>query len=133
MTHNRGVKPPISRDSNALTKAPSAPKRLTAQAKAEWKRVLPVLIKRGVVTTGDLAGIESYCAAIGYIHQIDEQMSSSVVPDLKMGGLQIRYIQTARQLAAEYGLMPASRARVGSVATDDDDSDNPLMIGRNRA
>ncbi|MBO1024090.1 P27 family phage terminase small subunit [Ochrobactrum sp. SD129] len=126
--HNRGVKPAIQRDSNALAKTPAPPKRLTAQAKAEWKRVLPVLIKRGVVTTGDLAGIENYCTAMGYVHQIAEQMAGSPVPDLKLGGLQIRYMQTARQLAAEYGLMPASRSRIGDLGSADDDDDNPLAV-----
>ncbi len=126
--HNRGLKPAIQRDATALTKMPSAPKRLSEQAKAEWRRVLPVLIKRGVITTGDLAGIESYCTAVGFVTQITEQMAGMAVPDLKLGGLQIRYIQTARQLAAEYGLMPASRSRIGDAGPADDDDDNPLAV-----
>jgi phage terminase small subunit len=132
VTHLRGVKPPVQRDAAALTKAPSAPKRLSTYAKAEWKRVLPVLIERGIITAGDLAGIENYCAAVGAANQIAEQMSTLPVPDLKLGGLQIRYMQTARQLAAEYGLTPTSRARVGGVLPDEDEDDNPLAIGRNR-
>ncbi len=133
MTHLRGVKPFIQRDAAALTKAPSAPKRLSAPAKAEWRRILPVLIERGIITAGDLAGIENYCAAVSAVNQIAEQMSVLPVPDLKLGGLQIRYMQTARQLAAEYGLTPTSRARVGADMHADDDDDNPLVIGRRRA
>lgn len=90
--------------------------------------MLPVLIKRGVVTTGDLAGIENYCTAMGYVHQIAEQMAGSPVPDLKLGGLQIRFMQTARQLAAEYGLTPTSRTRIGNAMPEDDDDDNPLAL-----
>lgn len=125
--HNRGLKPAIQRDATALTKMPSAPKRLSEQAKAEWRRVLPVLIKRGVITTGDLAGIESYCTAVGFVTQITEQMAGMAVPDMKLAGLQIRYMHTARQLAAEYGLMPASRSRIGDAGPADDD-DNPLAV-----
>lgn len=126
--HNRGLKPAIQRDATALTKMPSAPKRLSEQAKAEWRRVLPVLIKRGVITTGDLAGIESYCTAVGFVTQITEQMAGMAIPDMKLSGLQIRYMQTARQLAAEYGLMPASRSRIGDAGPADDDDDNPLAV-----
>ena len=55
-------------------------------------------------------------------------MSAGGIPDLKMGGLQIRYMQTARQLAAEYGLTPTSRERIGANKADDDDDDNPLAV-----
>lgn len=133
MTHLRGVKPPIKADAGALTKAPPPPKRLTKEAAAEWKRVMPQLIARRIITRGDLAGIESYCSAVGGAQQIADHMRTLPVPDSKLGGLQIRYMQTARQFAAEYGLTPTSRARVGGdIPEDDDDDDNPLMIGRRR-
>lgn len=126
--HNRGVKPAIQRAAAAIIKMPAPPKRLSSHAKAEWRRVLPVLIRRGVISTGDLAGIESYCTAVGFVTQITEQMAGLPVPDLKLAGLQIRYMQTARQLATEYGLMPASRSRIGDVGPANDDDDNPLAV-----
>lgn len=127
MTHLRGVKPAVSPDSDALIKAPSAPKRMNDHARAEWKRVMPELIARRMITKGNLAGVENYCLAIGAANQIADLMAASPIPDLKLGGLQIRYMQTARQLAAEYGLTPTSRARIGSNVPDDDD-DNPLAV-----
>lgn len=132
MTHLRGVKPAAQRDAAALKKAPPPPKRLSKHGKAEWKRVMPGLIERGIITDGDLAGIENYCRAVGAVNQIAEQMDALAVPDLKLGGLQIRYMQTARQLAAEYGLTPTSRARVGGNVPEEDEDDNPLAIGRGR-
>ncbi|MDH7785175.1 P27 family predicted phage terminase small subunit [Ochrobactrum sp. 19YEA23] len=128
MTHLRGIKPALKTDADALTKAPPAPAHLTPAAKAEWRRVMPQLIQRRIITRGDLAGIENYCAAIGAVRQIADQMNAMPVPDLKLGGLQIRFMQTARQLAAEYGLTPTSRARVGGDMSDDDDDDNPLAV-----
>ena len=127
MTHLRGVKPAISPDREALTKVPPAPKRLGVHARAEWKRVLPQLVARRTVTRADLAGVENYCAAVGAVNQIADHMATMPVPDLKLGGLQIRYMQTARQLAAEYGLTPTSRARIGTNVADDND-DNPLSV-----
>lgn len=133
MTHLRGVKPAISRDSSALTKAPVPPKHFTAYARAEWKRIMPSLIERGIITRDNLGGVENYCIAEGAVKQIASAMAALPVPDLKLGGLQIRYAQTARQLAAEYGLTPTSRARIGSAQDNDDDDDNPMNVGRSRA
>lgn len=134
MTHLRGVKPTIERDSNALTKAPAAPKQLSAYARAEWKRIMPGLIERGITTRGDLGGIEELCMARGLARELETKLRDKDGNiDPKMARLQDKAIQTARQLAAEYGLSPVSRARVGSAANDDDDGDNLLLIGRNRA
>lgn len=126
-THLRGVKPVPAKDAEALTKAPAAPSYLTAQAKAEWRRVMPQLIARRIITRADLAGVEAYCSAAGAARQIAEIINTMPVPDLKLGGLQIRYMQTARQLASEYGLTPTSRTRIGS-ALPDDDADDPLAV-----
>ena len=133
MTHLRGVKPPVERDSNALAKAPSAPKHLSAYARAEWKRIMPGLIERGIITLGDLGGVEDYCRARGLVREIEDTLRASGEIDMKLCRLQDKAMQTARQLAAEYGLSPVSRARVGSAAGSDDDDDNPMSIGRNRA
>lgn len=121
--HSRGVKPPLSPDAEALTKAPLVPKYLSAHAKAEWKRIMPQLIARRVITKADMAGVEAYCVAVGASKLIAETMSAGGLPDLKMGGLQIRYMQAARQFAAEYGLTPTSRARISAVQSDDEDED----------
>lgn len=133
MTHLRGVKPTSERDSNALAKAPAAPKQLSAYARAEWKRIMPGLIERGIITRGDLGGVEDYCRARGLVREIEDTLRTSGEIDMKLCRLQDKAMQTARQLAAEYGLSPVSRARVGSAANSDEDDDNPMMIGRNRA
>lgn len=127
--HLRGIKPALARDTDALAKAPPTPAYLSSHARAEWKRIMPVLIARGVIIRADLAGIENYCTAAGAVRQIAEIINAMPVPDLKLAGLQIRYAQTARQLAAEYGLTPTSRARMGAGGDGDDDtSPNPLAI-----
>ena len=134
MTHLRGVKPTIERDSNALTKPPSAPKHLSSYARDEWKRIMPGLIERGIITKSDLSGIEELCMSRGIIREIEAARRASKEPlDKVLFGMQNRAMQTARQLAAEYGLSPVSRARVGSASADDADEPNAMTIGRNRA
>lgn len=131
MTHLRGVKPSLAPDRAPLTKAPPAPKWMTDEARAEWKRIMPRLIEDRIITRADLTGVENYCVAVGRVREIEALFRTSGL-DKVLFGMQNRAMQTARQLAAEYGLSPVSRARVGSGATDDDD-DNPLLIGRDRA
>ncbi|TPL52044.1 phage terminase small subunit P27 family [Mesorhizobium sp. B2-4-4] len=127
MTHLRGVKPILSPDREPLTKAPPAPKWMTANARAEWKRIMPRLIADRIITKADLTGVENYCIATGRVREIEHLFAAGGL-DKTLFGMQNRAMQTARQLAAEYGLSPVSRARVGSAGTDDDDDDNPLAV-----
>jgi len=131
VTHLRGVKPALAPDRAPITKAPPAPKWMTDEARAEWKRIMPRLIEDRIITKADLTGIENYCVAVGRVREIEALFRTAGL-DKVLFGMQNRAMQTARQLAAEYGLSPVSRARVGSAANDDDEDDNPLMIGRNR-
>jgi P27 family predicted phage terminase small subunit len=127
--HMRGIKPALTPDTDALTKTPPAPKFLSAHAKAEWKRIMPQLIARRIITKADLAGVESYCIAVGFVRQIEEERAAAGgLIDVKLFGVLNRAAQTARQFASEYGLTPTSRARIGSNAPEDADDDDPLAV-----
>jgi len=127
--HSRGIKPTLTPDSDALAKVPKVPPYLSKEAQAEWRRIMPQLIARRIITAADLAGVENYCTQIGIIRQIEtERKANGGTIDVKLFGVLNRAAQTARQLAAEYGLTPTSRARIGAVEGDDDDDDNPLSL-----
>ncbi|AQS48100.1 terminase [Thioclava nitratireducens] len=125
--HQRGIKPTLAPDAEALTKAPQVPSYFSAHAKTEWKRIMPQLIARRIITKADLAGVEAYCSAVGICRQIEEQRAGGLI-DPKLFGVWNRAAQTARQLASEYGLTPTSRARIGSAAPDEPDADDPLAV-----
>ena len=127
MTHLRGVKPALSPDREPLKKAPPAPAWLNSDARVEWKRIMPRLIADRIITNADLAGVENYCVATGRVKEIERLFTSGGL-DKTLFGIQNRAMQTAKQLAAEYGLTPTSRARVRNSRTNDDDSDNPLAV-----
>lgn len=125
----RGIKPKVSRDSEPLTKAPPVPKHFDAYAREEWRRIMPRLIADGIVTRSDLGGIEDLCVMRGLCRQIEtERAQNGGIIDKVQFGILNRAAQTARQLAAEYGLSPVSRARIASNATLDDDDGNPLAV-----
>jgi P27 family predicted phage terminase small subunit len=131
MTHLRGVKPALAQDRDPLTTAPPPPKYFSKHAKAEWQRVMPRLIQDRIVTKADLGGVEDFCMARGIVREIEGQLRSGGTIDPKLFRMLNAAMQTARQLAAEYGLSPVSRARVQG-GEEADDEPNPLTIGRNR-
>lgn len=125
--HLRGIKPPVGPDGEALDKAPSSPAYLAPQAKAEWKRIMPQLIARRILTRADLAGVEAYCSAVGICRQIEQDRAGGMI-DAKLFGVWNRAAQTARQLASEYGLTPTSRARIGAAPPSAPEEDDPLAV-----
>lgn len=129
MKNLRGRKPKVSADREPLVKSPPVPKHLNQYAREEWRRIMPRLIADQVITKADLGGVEDLCIARGYVRQIeDERRTAGGIIDKTAFGILNRAMQTARQLAAEFGLSPVSRARIASAATDDDDADNPLAV-----
>ena len=127
--HERGRKPALTAVADALTKAPPVPGYLSDFAKAEWRRVMPDLIAKRILTKGDLGGVEEYCIMRGVIREIEaERKSSGGAIDPRSFGIQNRAAATARQLASEFGLTPTSRQRMGVAGDDDAGTDNPLLI-----
>ena len=118
--HLRGVKPKLQRDRDPLTRVPPAPKWLSDEARLEWRRVLPRLVEDRIITKADLTGVENYCVAAGRVRDLEKQIQAS--GDVKLIRAQNVAMMTARQLAAEYGLSPTSRARVQGQETDDEPS-----------
>lgn len=130
----RGRKPDIGPDRAALTAATRAPAWLSKSAKAEWKRVLPFLIDRRVLTEADLSILASYCAAIGQMIEAQRILQREGLTFTGAAGPKrhpatgiLNDAQTqSRQLAAELGLTPVSRAR--PAVRDDDDDDAGLDL-----
>jgi P27 family predicted phage terminase small subunit len=105
----RGRKSEPNPDPGAVDTISPPPEWLSKYARAEWRRVMPELVKRRILTTADLGSLESYCVATGRVRDIEKLLRAGIDP--KLCRLQDAAIKTARQLAAELGLTPVSRAR----------------------
>lgn len=142
----KGTKPRLVVDNDPVTKAPAAPGWMNADAKKEWRRILPVLIKRKILTTGDLGSVENYCLAIGQVRDAERSIQAdglvittyketddgSLVPLAAKRNpavaIQADAMTRARLLAAELGLTPVSRSRPTIREDGDDDDLNPLDV-----
>lgn len=126
----KGRKPRLRKSSKAVGRI-KPPEWLIPFAREEWKRVIPELAERRILTVADLGSLESYCAAMGSVRLFDMLARKKGVMDMDYKALRLRNqsMIIARQLAAELGLTPASRSRPAVRADDDDDSeDNPLNV-----
>ena len=117
----RGRKPAaILSGTGTVDAAPKAPSWLSKDAKAEWNRVVPILIERRTLTEADLGTLESYVTATGTVRECQRAIAKDglFVVDAKGSlkrhpalGVQNASMTTARLCAAELGLTPVSRSR----------------------
>ena len=124
----RGLKPStIVAGTSPVTTVPKAPSYLSKDAKAEWRRVAPILTdERKVLTVADLAALENYVIAVATMRQAhrDVQANGLVLPNGKRNPASTALIQAQQQMlraAGELGLTPASRSRASMAAGDDDE------------
>lgn len=125
----RGLKPTtIVPGSSPVTGIPKTPSYLAKEAKAEWRRVAPILIdERKVLTEADLSALENYVIAVATMRQAHKELHAT---GLLLGGkrnpLSTILLQAQQQqlrAAGELGLTPAARSRasISDAANDDED------------
>lgn len=124
----RGLKPSaIVAGTSPVTKVPSPPAYLSKDAKAEWRKVAPILVnERKVLTVADLAAFENYVIAVAMMRQAarDVQTNGNVLPNGKRNPASTALVQMMQQhlrAAGELGLTPAARSRAVIAAGDDDE------------
>lgn len=106
------------------SKAPACPEFLTADAKAEWKRVVNSLVILGLISTIDRAELATYCQAWG-----DWKLARKKMASLGEGGFVEATPSGYKQIAAwmqianraedrmriagsSFGMNPAARSRL---------------------
>lgn len=126
----RGRKPELTAIEGGLSRLPSSPSWLPAEARAEWRRVVPALKERRTITRADLPMLESYCLAAGTVRRAQATISSEgdYITGAKGDRRRHPAFQTlfqalteSRRLAAELGLTPASRSKAAPTEAGDDD------------
>lgn len=128
----KGTKPTLVIDNEAVSIIPAPPAWLSRAAKAEWRRVMPILVDRRILTDADLGSLENYCLAQARVRDAERMLRTTTDPEawIKLIRTQDKAMGTARQLAAELGLTPVSRSRpsIRPEEDGDDDDDNPLNV-----
>ncbi len=127
----RGRKAEVRALDGALNKVPAAPSWLPAHAKAEWRRVVPVLVNNRKIAAHELGTVESYCLAVSNMRQAEAIIAKEGPTYTSPTGETKRHpattlvkesIEASRRLAAELGLTPASRSKNSGGAPGGDDA-----------
>lgn len=123
----KGTKPRLVISNDAVTTVPAAPDWLADDAKAEWRRIMPLLVERKILTEADMGSVENYCLSIGRVRQLERELTTGF--DAAIFRAQDKAMATARLLAAELGLTPVSRSRPAiREDAEADDGQNPLDV-----
>ncbi|WP_172125404.1 phage terminase small subunit P27 family [Devosia sp. 919] len=130
----RGRKPStIVSGSSPVTVVPSPPSYFPKDAKAEWRKIAPILVlERKTLTEADMGTLESYCLSTSTMRQAQRiiNVDGLVTADGKRHpafGIMNAAQTTQRLCAAELGLTPVSRSRP-HVRSEGNDDDNPFGI-----
>jgi len=102
---------------------PNAPSWLPKDARAEWRRVMPALVERRTLDVADLGNFENYCIAQGVVRECSLELAApglDLEARAKLFRVQDKAMQTARQLAALFGLTPVDRSRPTIPSGNDD-------------
>lgn len=130
----RGRKPAaIITGSSVVTQVPTPPSYFPKAAKAEWRKIAPILInERKTLTEADLGMLESYCLAISNMREAQRILNAEGL--VTVAGKRhpafgiLNAAQTTQRLCAtELGLSPVSGSRP-AVRSDGNDDDNPFAI-----
>jgi P27 family predicted phage terminase small subunit len=115
---------------------------LTAEALEEWNRVAPALFTAGVLTIADRAALAAYCQAWADWIEARAEMNRpggkvTVTPkgyemQSPWVGLANRALAKMKEFASEFGLTPASRARIHAEPpkSPEDDLENKIFGAR---
>lgn len=118
--------------------APRMPAWLDKTARAEWRRVVPQLEETCVLTRVDGSTLEAYCSNYSAAVRLQQLADDEPLIDGLHGKKENpaasaarKHWQLVRQFAAELGLSPAARTRVGAPDTSEPtEGDEAAMFGR---
>jgi P27 family predicted phage terminase small subunit len=111
---------------------PEPPEWLSADALAEWRRIVPQLKAAGLLTRLDLAVLVGYVTAWADLCEATRNVAGHGTTYVSPRGTlvlhpELRRIEKARAalraFASEFGLSPSARARVGASPPPEDDED----------
>ena len=113
--------------------APNAPSWLSAEAKAEWKRVVPELMRLDILKAEDRASLAAYCETWAtYKDAVQTVQREGLTIEAKQGRLAHPAVGIARNAgkelrawAGQFGLTPSAENAL-ALEVGDDGEGNPF-------
>jgi P27 family predicted phage terminase small subunit len=132
VTGNPGKRAVNENEPKPLACVPTFPEHLDIEARAEWERITPELVKLGILARVDRAALSAYCMA--WSRWVDAETNlkkfGAVIKTPKGYPIQNPYLGIAntaidimRRFLIEFGMTPSSRSRINAVQTPEQSSD----------
>ena len=111
---------------DAPLSVPAALAGLPAAA-AEWRRLAPLLSARGLLTDGDISALLAYCVVFSQLLDAAADVAENGAVLTSADGKRVtnpaantllKSASLLRSFCSEFGLTPASRAKVGAATAD---------------
>lgn len=115
-------KPPPDPPQPASIPGLPPPAWLHPYGREEWDRLAPELEQLGLLTIADLSVFAGFCQSVARVREAAEISAVKPTAAAVVRGERLALNQM-RALAAEFGLTPASRARVAAVSLPDPAAD----------
>lgn len=117
---NPGKRPLNRREPKRDGSAPSCPRWLDPEAKAEWRRIVPILVAQKVTSRVERASLAAYCMAWSHLKRAEKEllrdgltyMSGGIRKKNPAASIFHEALTELRSLASEFGLTPSSRSSV---------------------
>ena len=133
---NPGKRPLNGREPVPPRATLKCPAWLMPEAKKEWKRLAPALEAMGVLTMADLTAFEGYCQAYARWKEAEAfitqhgsifQTPSGYVQQVPQVSIAQQNLKIMQSLCSEFGLTPATRARIiAGAGSEDGASEDPM-------
>ncbi|MCH7872906.1 MAG: phage terminase small subunit P27 family [Planctomycetes bacterium] len=116
----------------------TCPDWLSVAAKAEWRRIAPVLVKAGIATAADRGVLALYCTWWARAAEAEREIAKTAAVVKSPSGFPIQnpWLSIAAKastlmlkFAAELGITPSSRTRVSAVSQSEAASRLEKFIG----
>lgn len=129
---NPGKRPLNKREPQPKPSLPPCPAELSPDAKREWRRVSKSLHSLGLLTAIDRAALAAYCQAWARWLDAERQLTKfgAIIKSPNGYPLQSPYlgiardaVQQMRAFLTEFGMTPASRARLQTATPQGPDAD----------
>jgi P27 family predicted phage terminase small subunit len=106
---------------------PEMPRFLNTEGRAEWRRIVPILLDMGVLTVADGKALAAYCSAYAQLAKAEAAIekyglicATAVDPDTGVVELKINpavriksdAMRHLKSFLIEFGLTPAARSRL---------------------
>ena len=133
---NPGKHPLNTSEPKPNKKAPACPKWLEPEAKKEWRRLAKQMEAIGILTEVDMAAFAGYCQAYARWKEAEEFITQhgtivktpsgywQQVPQVSIAQQNLKIMQS---FCSEFGLTPATRARIiAGAGSEDGASEDPM-------